>query len=56
MKKTYINPEISVSHVELQYHLMEPTTWNVDNGTRVPIGTDDGEEPTGAKPIWFDEE
>ncbi|MDD7317789.1 MAG: hypothetical protein SOZ80_08020 [Prevotella sp.] len=57
MKKEYIKPESSYEYVELQYHLMDPSTWSMDGGDKIPISEDDSDdEPSGAKGFDFYEE
>ncbi len=49
MNKIYVSPETIVIKVHVENPLTAPSTWSVDGGPTMPIGEDDGEDPSGAK-------
>ncbi|MGG6543835.1 UNVERIFIED_CONTAM: hypothetical protein NY100_00040 [Prevotella sp. 15_C9] len=57
-KKTYITPDITIVNVNIEYHLCDPSTTNVDDNPLGPIAPDPGgeEEPTGAKGFELNEQ
>ena len=56
MKRTYRQPETITLALSAECHLMEPTNMQVDDEPKIPIGVDDGEDPTGAKGLGFSDD
>ncbi|MDY3943666.1 MAG: hypothetical protein SOY99_05505 [Alloprevotella sp.] len=58
MKKSYVAPVVNMTFMTLECHLLAPTTWSVDGGSKIPIvDADDGDdEPTGARRFYFSDD
>lgn len=54
MKKKYVQPVNVTQAISMEYHLMEPSTWQVDDGPKIPIG--EGEGDPDAKGYGFTED
>ncbi|MDY6148724.1 MAG: hypothetical protein SPI35_06895 [Porphyromonas sp.] len=46
-KKVYSIPGVESLSLELESMIAAPSSWSIDDGPKIPIGEDDGSDPTG---------
>lgn len=53
-KKTYVQPQIGIAHLEDNLMDQNYASWVVNDGDKIPVGEDDDDIPEDAKQFSFD--